>query len=85
MALEDLAMMRAIFGSTVLYPCDANQTAQLVVQMAEHNGIVYLRTTRAKTPVIYRPDEQFTVGSSKVIHQSNNDQATVVAAGIHRT
>ena len=53
MALEDLAMMRAVHGSTVLYPCDANQTAQLVAEMADREGIVYLRTTRAATPVVY--------------------------------
>lgn len=82
MALEDLAMMRAVYGSTVLYPSDANQTAHLVAQMAEHNGIVYLRTTREKTPVIYSPDETFTVGGSKVVRQSPNDEATIVAAGI---
>jgi len=82
MALEDLAMMRAVFGSTVLYPSDPNQTVQLVAEMADHNGIVYMRTTREKTPVLYSPDEKFTVGGSKVIHQSDKDQATIVAAGI---
>jgi len=82
MALEDLAMMRAVFGSTVLYPCDANQTAQLVAQMADHNGIVYMRTTREKTAVIYGPGETFKVGGSKVVRQSDKDQVTVVAAGI---
>src|SRR5579885_1908209 len=82
MALEDLAMMRAIFGSTVLYPCDANQTAQLVAQMADHSGIVYLRTTRERTPIIYSPDEVFEVGGSKVVRSSEKDEATVVAAGI---
>ncbi len=82
MALEDLSMMRAVFGSTVLYPCDANQAAQLVAQMADHDGIVYMRTTREKTPVIYGPDEEFMIGGSKVVRQSGNDQITVVAAGI---
>ncbi len=82
MALEDLSMMRAVFGSTVLYPCDPNQTAQLVAQMADHDGIVYMRTTREKTPVLYNPDEQFVVGGSKVVHQSKNDKLTIVAAGI---
>nr|BBH92477.1 transketolase [Thermogemmatispora argillosa] len=82
MGLEDLAMMRAVFGSTVLYPCDANQTAKLVAQMAEHGGIVYLRTTREKTPVIYSPEEEFPIGGSKVLRRSDNDQATIVAAGI---
>src|SRR5213592_3884932 len=53
MGLEDLSMMRAVHGSTVLYPCDGNQTARLVAQMADRKGITYLRTTREKTPVIY--------------------------------
>jgi transketolase len=82
MALEDLAMMRAVYDSTVLYPCDANQTARLVAAMAEQPGIVYMRTTREKTPVIYSPDESFAVGGSKVVRQSENDQLTIVAAGI---
>src|SRR5712692_1317198 len=58
MGLEDLAMMRAVHGSTVLYPCDPNQTAQLVAQMADHDGIVYMRTTREKTTVFYHPDDE---------------------------
>src|SRR5690348_685477 len=82
MALEDLAMMRAVYGSTVLYPSDPNQTAQLVAQMADHDGIVYIRTTREKTPVIYSPDDEFMVGGSKVVHQSDKDEVTIVAAGI---
>src|SRR5216684_3139582 len=82
MALEDLAMMRAVGDSTVLYPCDANQTAQLVALMADLNGISYMRTTREKTPVIYGLYEEFKIGGSRVIHQSPNDQVTVVAAGI---
>lgn len=82
MALEDLAMMRAVYDSTVLYPSDANQTAHLVELMADHPGIVYMRTTREKTPIIYSPDETFSVGGSKVVRQSNKDEATIVAAGI---
>jgi transketolase len=82
MALEDLAMFRAVFGSTVLYPSDANQTAQLVAQMAEHDGIVYLRTTREATPILYGADEEFMVGGSRVVRQSDKDEATVIAAGI---
>src|SRR5205807_7094721 len=61
MALEDLAVFRAVHGSTVLYPCDANQTVKLVEVMADQDGIVYLRTTRAGTPVVYGPDEDFPV------------------------
>ena len=82
MALEDLSMMRAVFGSTVVYPSDPNQTAQLVAEMANHDGIVYMRTTREKLPVLYSPDEQFPIGGSKVIHQSDHDQVTIVGAGI---
>ena len=82
MALEDMAMMRAVHGSTVLYPCDANQTAQLVNAMADLPGISYLRTTREKTPVIYPPEETFPVGGSKTVRKSDADQAVIVAAGI---
>src|SRR5260370_40042544 len=79
MGLEDLAMMRAVCGSTVLYPSDPNQTAQLVRQMVDLPGISFLRTTREKTPVLYSADEQFPVGGSKVIKQSAKDQVAGVA------
>jgi len=82
MALEDLAMMRAVHGSTVLYPCDANQTASLVAQMADLKGVSFLRTTREKTEVLYEPGDQFPIGGSKVLRQSPEDQVAVVAAGI---
>lgn len=82
MGLEDLAMFRAVAGSTVLYPCDANQTAHLVAAMADRTGIVYLRTTREKTPVLYPADQRFLVGGSVVLRRSEGDRATVVAAGI---
>ncbi|MFH8530677.1 transketolase [Streptomyces tendae] len=81
MGLEDLAMMRAIHGSTVLYPCDANQTARLVAEMAGLEGIRYLRTSRGESRVIYGPDEEFPVGGSKVLRSSDADRLTVVAAG----
>jgi transketolase len=80
MALEDLAMMRAVHGSTVLYPCDANQTAQLVAEMADQEGIVYLRTTRAATPVVYGADEKFPIGGSRVLRDGSD--VTLVGAGI---
>jgi len=80
MALEDLAEFRAINGSTVLYPCDGNQTAKLVRAMGELDGISFLRTTRADTPVIYGPDEQFPVGGSKTVREG--DDVAIVAAGI---
>ncbi|TDD19091.1 transketolase [Nonomuraea diastatica] len=82
MGLEDLAMMRALYGSTVLYPCDANQTAWLITEMAGVEGVSYLRTTRGSTPVIYPPGERFPVGGSRVLRQSSGDRATIVAAGV---
>ena len=83
MGLEDLAMMRAVYGSTVLYPCDGNQTAKLVAQMADRDGITYMRTTREKTAIVYDKGESFPIGGSKVVRGgSNKDRATIVAAGI---
>jgi len=82
MGLEDLAAFRAVHSSTVLYPSDANQTAKLVETMADLDGIAYLRTTRAATPVIYGPDEDFPVGGSKVVRSSDDDEVTIVGAGI---
>ena len=80
MALEDLAMMRAVHGSTVIYPCDANQTARLVAEMADREGIVFMRTTRAATPVVYGAGEEFPIGGSRVLR--DGDDVTIVAAGI---
>ncbi|BAZ53519.1 transketolase [Nostoc sp. NIES-4103] len=82
MALEDLAALRAVWSSTVLYPSDANQTAKLVSQMSDRNGIVYLRTTRESTPVIYGSDEEFPIGGSRIVQSCDRDQATVIGAGI---
>jgi transketolase len=82
MGLEDLASFRAVHSSTVLYPCDANQTAKLVAQMAELDGLPYIRTTRGATPVIYGPGEEFPVGGSKVVRSSDDDEVAIVSAGI---
>jgi transketolase len=82
MALEDIAALRAVHSSTVLHPCDANQTAKLVAAMAETDGIVYLRTLRPNTPVIYDPDEEFEIGGSRVLRSSDDDDVTLVGAGI---
>jgi transketolase len=75
-------MMRAVEGSTVLYPCDANQTAELMRAMVNLPGVSYLRTTREKTPVIYPPGDKFPVGGSKVVKRSDKDRVAVVTAGI---
>jgi transketolase len=82
MALEDMASLRAIHSSVVLHPCDANQTAKLVAEMADTEGIVFLRTLRPNTPVIYGPDEEFEVGGSKVVRSSENDNVTIVGIGV---
>jgi transketolase len=82
MALEDLAAFRAVHGSTVLYPSDANQTAKLVEAMADLDGIVFLRTTRGNTPVVYEAGEDFPVGGAKVVRSSENDDVTLIGAGI---
>jgi transketolase len=82
MALEDLAMMRAVHGSTVLYPADGNATAVLVQTMADLPGISYMRTTREKTPKLYGAGEAFPIGGSKTVRESDADRATLVGAGI---
>jgi transketolase len=82
MGLEDLAMMRAIAGSTVFYPSDAVSTERLVALAAETPGIVYIRTTRPKTPILYSPEEKFRVGGCKVLKSSETDRVTIVGAGI---
>jgi transketolase len=82
MALEDLASFRAIHGSTVLYPSDANQTASLVPQMAEREGVVFMRTTREKTPILYEPGGEFPIGGSRVVRTTDNDAVTLIGAGI---
>jgi transketolase len=82
MGLEDLAMMRAVLGSVVLYPADAVSTEKLVEALARHQGIGYLRTTRMGTPVIYGNDEEFAIGGCKVLRQSPGDLATVIGAGV---
>ncbi len=82
MGLEDLSLFRAILGSVVLYPSDAVATGKLVEEMAKHRGLCYLRTTRSATPLLYRSDEAFWIGGSKVLRSGPRDVCTVVAAGI---
>lgn len=82
MGLEDIAMFRTILDGIVLYPSDAVSTEKLIRLAAEHKGIVYIRTTRSATPIIYNEDEEFEIGGSKTVRQSDNDQMTIVGAGI---
>jgi transketolase len=82
MALEDLASMRAVHGSTVLYPADGNSTAKLTAAMAGLAGVSYMRTTREKTAALYAAGEEFPVGGSKTIARSDDDRVTLIGAGI---
>lgn len=82
MALEDLAALRAVHGSIVLYPSDATSAAKLTALMADTRGISYMRTTRGAYPVLYAPDEDFKVGGSKVLRRSIQDQVTLIGAGV---
>jgi transketolase len=82
MALEDLAMIRAVHGSTVLYPADGTSTAALVEAMAETPGISYLRTTRGSYPGLYADGEAFPVGGSKTLRSGPDDQVTLIGAGV---
>jgi transketolase len=82
MGLEDIAMFRAILNSVVLYPSDAISTERLVEEAAKHHGLVYIRTTRKETSIVYRPEEEFPIGGSKVLRRSDKDLATVIGAGV---
>ena len=82
MALEDIAALRAVHGSVVLYPADANATVALVAQMADTAGVVYLRTTRGPYPVVYSADAWFPIGGSKVHRAGDDDQVALIGAGV---
>ncbi|MFT7814257.1 transketolase-like protein 2 [Arapaima gigas] len=82
MALEDLAMFRAIPTCTIFYPCDAVSTERAIELAANTKGICFIRTTRPETPVIYPAEEKFEVGCAKVVHQSENDKVTIIGAGV---
>lgn len=82
MGLEDISLFRSVLGSVVLYPSDARATYALVHAAAAFKGIVYLRTTRNKTPALYAADEEFVIGGSKTVRGSHHDRYTIVTAGI---
>lgn len=82
MGLEDISMFRSLLDSVVLYPSDGVSTEKLVEEAARYHGIVYIRTTRKETPVIYSNNEQFPIGGSKILRSNNKDQITVIGAGI---
>lgn len=82
MGLEDLSMFRSLLSSTVFYPSDAVSTQFLLQQALDNRGIVYMRTTREKTPILYKGDESFVAGGSQILKQSTNDVAVIFSAGI---
>ena len=82
MALEDIASLRAVLGSVVLYPSDPNQTVELLDAMREHRGISYMRTTREALPALYEPGEEFHIGGSRTVRSGDDDAVTLIGAGI---
>ncbi|HVB05782.1 MAG TPA: transketolase [Acidimicrobiales bacterium] len=82
MALEDLAIMRAIHGSSVLYPCDATSAVALTALMSDAPGIAYLRTTRGAYPVQYPSGTTFTIGGSAELRSGDGDAVTLIGAGV---
>ncbi|HEX5763055.1 MAG TPA: transketolase [Solirubrobacterales bacterium] len=82
MALEDIASLRAVHGSVVLYPCDPNQTVALLDAMREQRGISYLRTTRGASPALYEAGESFEIGGSRTVRSGDDDAVTLIGAGI---
>src|SRR5262249_29094760 len=82
MGLEDIAMMRAVAGSLVLYPSDAVSAERLVGLAASHDGVAYIRTSRPKAPIPYENSERFPAGGSKAIRASGADAIPLVGAGV---
>ncbi|QRP50747.1 transketolase [Amycolatopsis sp. FDAARGOS 1241] len=82
MALEDLAMMRAVQGSTVLYPCDGPSAVALTREMADRSGVSYMRTTRGGYPTLYSEDDEFPIGGAKVLRSAEDDAVTLIGAGV---
>ena len=82
MGLEDMAYFRSITNSTVFYPSDGVSAYKLTQLSYKEKGLVYIRTTRPRTPVIYKDDEKFEVGGSKTLEKSDKDLVTIIASGI---
>lgn len=82
MGLDDIAMMRGLIGATVLYPADGRAAASLTEKAVNEEGITYVRTTRAETPLLPEPSDGFEIGGSRTLRHSDDDVITVVAAGI---
>ena len=77
--MEDIALMRAIPGMTVLVPCDYNQTRQATLAAARMNGPVYLRFGRPAVPNFTDPDMPFEIG--KAVNMNEGTDVTIIACG----
>jgi len=82
MALEDIAMFRAMADCVVLYPCDGVSAERAVQLAANHAGMVFIRTSRPKTAVIYESHHEFALGKANLLRHSDADKVTVVGAGV---
>lgn len=82
MGLEDIAMFRSTPNSIIFYPSDAISTEKLVYLAHKTSGLKYIRTTRPKTPVIYKPEDKFPIGEFKIIRETPEDKIVLVGAGI---
>ena len=79
--LEDLAIMRAIPGVTVLNPCDATEAAAALKVALETDGPFYIRFGRYAVPVLHsNPDYEFQLGKGELV--ATGDDATIIATGM---
>ncbi|AIP37593.1 hypothetical protein DR64_5033 [Paraburkholderia xenovorans LB400] len=80
-AAEDLALMRAMPNMTVIDPCDALDTEQMVPAIAAHNGPVYARLLRGNVPaVLDEYDYQFELGKAKLLR--DGAEVLIISSGI---
>lgn len=79
-SIEDIALMRAIPGMTVLAPADGNDAEAAVYAAVEIDGPVYLRFGRAPMPVVFQPGRKFVVGRADRLREGKD--ATVIANGV---
>ena len=77
--IEDLALMRAIPGMTVIVPADAKEARKAVFALAEYNGPSYLRLARLATPV-FEEDYPFEIGKANVLREGTD--VAIFACGL---
>lgn len=82
MGLEDISIFRSIYDSKIVYPSDATSTEKILNEIRNIKGLKYVRTTRAKLPIIYKQNEKFPLGEFKILRQSRKDKVVLIGAGI---